>query len=306
MNIYVSDPRYIEALKNYLTLKLTSLEEAECVITGRYNEEKYHDSHKVVFIPFTGHNGIDIGFLREKNLKLFNTNVHSIFVAERALALTLALLGKVTIMHEKLRGGDWSHRFDEHRVPWVTLHDKTVGIYGYGAIGQALHRYLEPLAQEIFTIDRGKDYGKASLVPDLKTLAKTVDVLMVAVPLTDHTQKSIDAPILSELQGYLINVGRGPIVDEKALYESLIKQETLGFASDVWYHYPKDATPTSPSTFPLDTFENVVLSPHVAGFTDVSTSMMIEDVFATILKIAKGDHSRALDLSRLDNVAFRK
>ncbi len=306
MNVYVSDARYVKAIKDYPELTLTSLEEAECVITGRYDKEKYHPSHRVVFIPFTGHNGIDIECLKEKKLMLFNTNVHSVFVAERALALTLALLGKIPAMHEKLRGGDWSNRFDEHRVPWVTLQDKVVGLYGYGAIGKALHEYINPLVKEVYTIDRGKDYGRASTVPDLETLASVVDVLVVAVPLTEHTQHSINATVLRHLQGYLINVGRGPIVDEEALYHSLKTHETKGFASDVWYHYPKDATPQAPSTTPLETFDNVVMSPHVAGFTDISTQRMIDDVFQTIVKIAQGDTSRALELNALSTVPFRK
>lgn len=306
MNIYLEDPRYLEALKDYPDLTLTDKKDATCVITGRYTEKDYHDAHQVVFIPFTGHNGIDIDLLKAKGLKLFNTSAHSVFVAERALALTLALLGKIPSMHEKLRGGDWSNRFNEERIPWVTIQNKTVGIYGYGAIGRAFHNYVRPLAKNIVTIDRQKDYQDAELVPDLERLADVSDILVVAAPLTQSTRHTVNATVLSKLNGYLINVGRGPIVEETALYESLLSGETKGFASDVWYHYPKDATLTSPTTTPLETLDNVVMSPHVAGFTDRSTQMMIDDVFNTILNIAKGDLSRALNLDQLDNAPFRK
>lgn len=306
MKVFVESDDFKQAIETTEGLEWCPLEEAQIVIQGRYQNSDYHPSHEAIIIPFTGHNGIDIPLLKEKGLRLYNTQAHARFVAERALALTLGLMGKVTLMHERLKRGDWSHRHNPQREHWTTLQGKKIGLYGYGAIGQSLHDFVRPFGSKVYTLDRGKDTRDAIKVPDLKSLFETVDVVVVCAPLTPSTQHSIHHGHLASFEGFLINVGRGTIIDEMGLYKALKEGPLRGFASDVWFRYPEGDATLSPAHVPLESFAQVLMSPHVAGFTDQSRALVIDDVCLKATLLAHGEALDALDLDRLDAVPFRK
>ncbi|MFW5914144.1 MAG: NAD(P)-dependent oxidoreductase, partial [Bacillota bacterium] len=98
---------------------------------------------------------------------------------------------------------------------------------------------------------------------------------------------------------YLINVGRGKIIDEKALFERLESGFIKGFASDVWFQYPKEDETLAPSKYPIHTLDNVVLSPHTGGFTTKAEGLMLEALVEKLKKIEADDFKDALDLERL-------
>jgi phosphoglycerate dehydrogenase-like enzyme len=109
------------------------------------------------------------------------------------------------------------------------------------------------------------------------------DIIYVCLPLTQETVGIIDEKKLSRMKDkYLINVGRGVIIDEKALFDALSKKILRGAGIDVWYNYPKSKEINQPSRYPFHTLPNVVLSPHVAGFTSYAVA---ENVIETIANI---------------------
>ncbi len=306
MKIYVGYDNFKQYLQEHLPEDIQVVEtkqEANWLVDGSFEAGDYHADLQGVIIPFTGHNGIDVAAMQKHDLVLFNTTVHAVYVAEMALRLTLGLLGNLPNYHANMKNCDWSDRVlgEQKRIPWVSLIDKKVGIYGYGRIGRHTKALLEPFTKQIYTIDRGKDYGDVTLVDDLKTLAKKTEILIVAAPLNPTTEGAIDATILTHMQDkYLINVGRGPIIEEKALYEALKNHVLAGFASDVWYTYPtKEKPATPPSNHPIHTFDNVVMTPHCGGHAVESKAKMEEDVFNRVLKVAAGDLTGALDLNKL-------
>jgi len=89
------------------------------------------------------------------------------------------------------------------------------------------------------------------------------------LPLTKETHHLINKEIISQMQGkFLVNVGRGQIIEEEALYYALKNGILAGAAIDTWYLYPdSDHAVQLPSRYPIHTFKNVVISPHVGGFT---------------------------------------
>ncbi|MFW6298839.1 MAG: NAD(P)-dependent oxidoreductase [Bacillota bacterium] len=274
--------------------------EADVLIRGRLEQDEVHDTLKAVIIPFTGHNGIDIEALKQKNVALFNTQAHSHFVSEKALMLTLALLGNLPHYHNNLKAGDWSGRNLPSRVRWVSLWNKHVGIFGYGMIGRTLKTLLDPFNVTVHVIDRGKDYPGVTVEKDLYALTTNTDITIIAAPLTDATENAFSGPVLDQLKDkYLINVGRGRIIDEKALYERLESGFIKGFASDVWFQYPKKNESLAPSKYPIHTLENVVLSPHTGGFTTEAEGLMLASLVEKLKKIEAGNFEDALDLTRL-------
>lgn len=83
-----------------------NINEANYIITGRYNDELYNESLKGIIIPWTGHNGIDLDSMRKRNLDLYVTPTRSKYVAVKAITLTLSLLGKTVHYHNLLKKGN--------------------------------------------------------------------------------------------------------------------------------------------------------------------------------------------------------
>jgi phosphoglycerate dehydrogenase-like enzyme len=113
-------------------------------------------------------------------------------------------------------------------------------------------------------------HGRARPVAELPALLPKADALVICLPLTDETRGLIGESELALMpdRAILINVGRGPIVDESALYHALHDRTLHAAGLDVWYNYPNDEPgrkSTSPSEYPFHELNNVVMSPHRAG-----------------------------------------
>jgi len=107
-------------------------------------------------------------------------------------------------------------------------------------------------------------------IDQLHGVLPTADVLFVCLPLTSRTEGIIGLTELALLpsQAIIVNVGRGPLIAEAALYQILKERKIKGAGLDVWYNYPSSAdarSRTAPSTFPFGELDNVVMSPHRAG-----------------------------------------
>lgn len=202
-------------------------------------------------------------------------------VAEHALALMLAcshnIPGMLADQHEKYWAPDRLDRF----VPNELL-NSTVGIVGYGSIGQKLAYLLQPFeitilaskrnlmgeTQTNFQIDEHADpHGKLvrRLYPPqaLRSMFKACDFIVITVPLTQETKGMIGAKQLAALKetAFLIDVSRGGVVDHAALADALSKKQFAGAALDV---FPEEPLPVDS---PLWELPNVIVSPHVAGLS---------------------------------------
>ena len=276
-----------------------SLETIKTLITAELGGEdlKRHPNLEAVIVPFAAISQLDIEALLGRNIRIFNTSAHAPFVAERALGLILAVLGKIVYFHKLLEKGDWAGRVEGGGFgkKWTSLFEKKVAIYGFGSIGQSLSDLLKPFNVEVGILRR-----KNHDVPDLKyfdsleELAKWSDVFVVSAPLNESTRGSVNRRVMADLkESILINVGRGSIIDEKALFESLYENNLKGFGCDVWYNYPSPETPICPtSNFPLETFDNVVMTPHNGGSTANADRVKYLDVADQLEMISKGDYSR--------------
>ena len=271
------------------------------LITGRYNKKQYNQDLKGILIPYTGHNGIDLADLKEDNLMLFITPTRSKYVAEKAVSLMFALLGKVVVYHELLKVGNWSSRNSETRIPWVSVQGKSIGLFGYGRIGKIIHKMLKGFDVKFYTIDREKDYPEdITLVKNLTNLVQCSDIIIVSSPLNETTESLFNKQILSKMKNkFLINVGRGKIVEEESLYNALKNKELKGFASDVWYNYPHGKEVMLPSTYPIYEFDNVVMSNHSGGFTTNTNKEVNKDILAILTKLRDENYEDKLNLKNL-------
>jgi phosphoglycerate dehydrogenase-like enzyme len=207
--------------------------------------------------------------------------VHMVTMAEHALAMILAFRWRLRLMLDFQRRAEWPQgRWDYFSRP--ELRGSTLGLIGYGAISRELARQAQALGMRVLAVNRSgqrSPYRGYSLpgtgdplaqIPDrifptdqLLDLLPECDYVVVLAPLTPDTRYLIGAEALAQMKptAYLFNLARGGLVDELALIEALRQGQIAGAGLDVFAIEPL------PADSPLWQFENVIISPHVAGFT---------------------------------------
>jgi phosphoglycerate dehydrogenase-like enzyme len=245
----------------------------EILVAGRPGETQLQASPslKSVIVPFAGIPPATRTLLTQfPHLTLHNLHYNVMPTSEMAVALLFAVAKSLIPADQLLRRHDWSARYAP--APSRLLHGKTALILGYGNIGQQVGVVLKAIGMKVLgTRRRHSDPANGIYTAEhLHTLLPQTNVLIVVLPATDDTEGLIGAPELALLpQGAIVvNVGRGPVIDQFALYDALKGGYLFGAGLDVWYHYPKDdasRTNTPPADVPFHELENVVLSPHRAG-----------------------------------------
>lgn len=212
----------------------------------------------------------------QPHIGLHNLHHNAAPAAELALALMLAAVKRIVPHDRDLRGGDWRRRYRPPET--TTLAGRQVLVLGYGAIGRRVARACQALGMTVSAIRRSQgapdsDQVAALYPPDaLRELLPDAQVLFLCLPLTPETAGLIGPEELGlmPLDACLVNVGRGPLVDERALFECLRGHPLFCAGLDVWYRYPRSEQErgnTVPSSYPFHELENVVLSPHRGGLT---------------------------------------
>ncbi|MCC7159160.1 MAG: NAD(P)-binding domain-containing protein [Ignavibacteria bacterium] len=265
------------------------IETADAIVTGRLTEEELTNAKKIkaIFIPFTGTNNFPLQYIKRRNIILSNTHANAKYVAERAVTLALALLGKVVMFHNALIKGVWNRTDDDDHL-WESIHGRRCGILGYGHIGRNIAKLLKAYECKITgfrkNISSEKDEYADVITSDLHYVIDNSDLVFVCLPLNAETKDLINSQILQKMKGkYIINVGRGATINEEALYNSLKSGILTGAALDVWYNYPgKKTEPVYPANFPFWELDNVILSPHKASSTPDAIAAMINDTAENI------------------------
>ena len=233
---------------------------------------------------------------RELMLEFPQITVHNLHhnagaTAEMALALLFAAAKFIIPMDQSMRQGNWTPRYETN--PSISLEGKTALILGYGSIGGHVGRVLKAMGLRVIGIRRTPKPDDAAEVyglDELQHLLPETDILMVTAPGTPDTEGLIGAKELALMPkgGILTNVGRGPIVDQKALYEALKSGHLYAAGMDVWYNYPTDKesrASTLPADYPFHELDNFVLSPHRGGGTR-ETELIRMDALAQSLNAA--------------------
>lgn len=241
---------------------------------------------KAIFNPGAGMNQIPLALLRSRGVRAFNAHANGVHVAEHALAMTLALLGRIVEFHNDLASERWHGYWvrggaEDH---WDSLRGKTCAILGTGAIGTELARLLAPFSCRIIgwrrDSSRGAPPGFDALAANLDEAIAAADIVFAALPGTPETEGLLSAERLMRMRGkVLVNVGRASVADEEGLYRALSEGVLRGAALDPWYRYPAVGKYGAPSRFPMHRLPNVILSPHVAGSSNQAAA---ETVRATI------------------------
>lgn len=219
-----------------------------------------------------GYDGVDAGHAAKRGVTVTNTpDVLTEEVADTAIGLLLNTLRRFPVAEQWLRQGRWA-KDGAFALSPLTLRGRTVGLYGLGRIGLAIAKRLEAFGVSIAYHTRTPREGLAyTHYPTLKGMAEAVDTIIVIVPGTESTRKTIDAEILDALgpQGVLINVGRGTTINEAALADALQRGVIAAAGLDVFENEPH--VPEALLALP-----NVSLLPHVGSASQATRNAMAD------------------------------
>lgn len=256
------------------------------------------DRLKAIFAYKTGVDDFPLELLKEKGITLVNSHVDAVYVAEYAFGLAISLVNRITECDKRLRKGIWH---DQKNPYWRSIFSMKIGLLGYGHIGKEIHRILLQNHIEAYTIDRGKPYENIHLVPDLKSLIESTDLLMISLPKTKETNYLFNPTNFALLTGkYIVNVGRSNCIDQKSLYTYLKQGWLAGAAIDTWDEKPKKLTDyLLPSKLPLDQLYNIVLSPHQAIQVSDGHERYVKDTTEKVIAYMKdGTLTDTVDLKK--------
>jgi len=255
---------------------------------------------KGVIIPFAGIPESTRELLMEyPSIETYNLHHNAIPTAELAVALLFAAAKFIISFDHRLRNNDWRPRYQENSS--VLLHKKNVLVLGFGHIGQHVGKVCRAAGMQVLAIRKNPEKffahdGLAEIHPpeSLADLLPRSHGVVITLPLTPETRGLIGKLQLDLLPhgSILVNVGRGAIVDEEALYRSLQKGHLAGAGLDVWYNYPKNTEErqdTSPANYPFHQLENVVMSPHRGGSTLETERLRMDHLAVLLNAAAQGD-----------------
>ncbi len=272
------------------------------LISGKVMREQVIDNPnlRAIIIPWAGlPAGLQEMATEFPHISVHNSHHNARPVAESVLALMLAAAKLIVPIDQALRRHDWSYRYEQPR-PLLSLAGKTALILGYGQIGQRVGALCQAFGMRVLTIRRS--VKKPQLIEGtyiypsdaLHDLLPQANFLLACLPLTPQTRGLIGQAEFALLpdDAILINVGRGSVIDEAALYEALRNGRLHSAGLDVWYNYPKDKasrTNTPPANFPFHELENVVMSPHRADEGDDTERLRMIELAEMLNTAVKGN-----------------
>ncbi|MBM3218302.1 MAG: hypothetical protein FJZ38_06380 [Candidatus Rokubacteria bacterium] len=228
---------------------------------------------KLVQVPGAELDRIDRAALPE-GAWLANAYGHEIGIAEYVVGAMLTLTREYGRLDAALRRGVWESQWAvgaTTRALWPERAGKTLGILGYGRIGQALALLGGP--------------------ETLDDVLRRADYLAITLSLNESTRNLLGARELGLMQptAFLVNVARAELVDETALYRALADRTIAGAALDVWYRYPTAPGATPPAHHPFHELPNVLMTPHVSGWTEGMLTARAKVIAENVGRAARGE-----------------
>ena len=248
---------------------------SEAMISLSYNAEMPPAPHlRLLQIPASGYDLVDLDAV-PAGAAIANVYEHEVGIAEYVFAgmleWTIGLGGR----DARFRAGDWTGnpRMDGATRP--ELAGKSIGLVGYGHIGQAVAGRAKAFDMRVLALTRNPralqpEPDFLGTYAELDRVIPDCDFLVVCCPLAPETEGMIDDGriALMKSDAVLFNVARGPIVDQSALHAALAARRIGGAVLDAWYNYATPAAPNvAPADHPFHELDNVIMTPHISGWT---------------------------------------
>jgi glycerate dehydrogenase len=234
---------------------------------------------ELIAVTATGTNNIDIEAAKERGVRVVNAvNYGTQSVVQHTLALMFSLAGSLTSYNHDVRSGQWSKSqfFCELSHPIYELPELTLGVIGYGVLGQEVARQAQLLGMKVMVAQSLRAIDEQVGRVPLDQLLTQADVITIHTPLTDQTRGLIGRRELELMKpsALLINVARGGIVDEEDLVAFLNRGGLGGFATDVMAKEPPEQNhPLFSVSHP-----NVIVTPHMAWGSRIARQNVVNQM----------------------------
>ncbi|MGI0090794.1 MAG: 2-hydroxyacid dehydrogenase [Nitrososphaerales archaeon] len=216
-----------------------------------------------------------------------NVGAYSEPMAEHTLGMLLYFAKHLGSQNENLKNGIFEPG------PSVSLEGKTLGVVGAGGIGQAVARLARCFGMKTLGVNtRGKPAPHFDRVVSMKKLDQVLqksDIVVLSLQLNVKTFHIINREKLQLMKRdcILINVARGYVIDEEALYYHLLRNPSFKCALDVWWHYPSDGRKEFSQKYPFFELPNIIGTPHVSGIVPEGRQITVERAAWNVLKFVK-------------------
>ena len=242
---------------------------------------------------------VDLDAVRTRgDIILCNNHVNSAEVAESAIALLLTAAKNIIPSDRELRAGNWIHRWGGP-VPNLEIRGKNALIIGLGHIGADIAKRLKSFEVTITAATRSgasrntDNVDEVVRITEIQPYVEKADFVILSLPLTDESRNLVDEEFLSWMKptSILVNISRGEIVVEAALYEALKEKHIHGAGIDVWWRYPTKwrGTVVPPADLPFHELDNIVISPHRAAYSENVRHELYQFAAENILRFVRGE-----------------
>lgn len=251
-----------------------------------------HPSIAYVGITATGTNIVDFEYTRKHHIAVTNVKGYSTqSVAQHTFALLFYLLEKSRYYDDYVKSGTYVNDtlFTHFENTFYELYGKTWGIVGLGDIGKQVAKIAESFGcHVIYYSTSGRNQNPDFRQTDFLTLLEASDIISIHAPLTPATDRLFDAEAFTHMKpsSILINVGRGPIVDEQALFDALTENRISGAGLDVLSAEPMSADN------PLLAFKDssrLIITPHIAWATLEARTRLMQEVYQNLAAFSRGE-----------------
>ncbi|GAA3675212.1 2-hydroxyacid dehydrogenase [Arthrobacter ginkgonis] len=283
--------------------RAADLANADVVVCSRMSPEEARtvSSARLVHVTGAGVDRVAVADL-PASAAVANTFHHARPIAEHVMMTTLALVRRLLPTDRDLRGGTWRTILTDPTAPLhPTLDTMTIGLVGLGTIGAETARLATGFGMDVIAVrHRPEAPLPEGVAPrwvggdgDLPRLLAEADVVVVTVPLSAATEGLIGSAELAAMKetAFLVNVARGPVVDQAALYAALAGGSIAGAAIDVWWGAPEPGR-TPPADFPFAELDNAILTPHYSGLASSTFERRVLDIAANVEAVASGSALR--------------
>ena len=223
--------------------------------------------------PAAGVDAVDIARLPAA-ASLCNCFGHEHAIAEYVMTALLSRHVPIARADADLRRQRWTYWAGRPTALRSELGSQTVGLVGYGHISKAVAARAKAFGMRVHVANRSKVtdvlVDRAWGLDELPAFMGSADAIIVTLPLTPQTAGIVGRAELAAMRAdaVVVNVGRGPVIDEQALYDALSTRRIGGAIIDTWYQYPSGDRPEcAPSSLPFEALDNLVMTPHMSGWT---------------------------------------
>jgi phosphoglycerate dehydrogenase-like enzyme len=272
-----------------------ALADADAMVSMSWRPSPPAPKLRLLHLPGAGTNEIDFAAV-PPTATVCNVFGHDIAIAEYVLAAMLESAIHLQRLDQALRRNEWHGSYlcgPRHEE----LYGKTLGIIGYGRIGREVARRARAFGMRVIACNRSaraaddlaQRIAPMSALPDL---LKETDFILVSCPLDESTHGLLDkkAFALMRANAFVINVARGPIIDEQALYYALKERKIAGAAIDTWYGYPPQGeTYAVPANLPFHQLDNIIMTPHASGWTENLRARRCAGIAENLNRLARGE-----------------